>query len=105
MSNDKEANEPKIPIERVQTGFRLEKRMVKVLRATADYLDKSPGNCWRRSFCTLSMAQTRSFHRHARRYRSQTVLRHGLRRARQPSVRGKSDNGKGQANGITHNLC
>ena len=43
MGQENEGTEPKIPIERVQTGFRLEKRMVKVLRATADYLDKSPG--------------------------------------------------------------
>lgn len=32
------------PIERVQTGVRLEKRLVKVLKATAEYLDMSLGD-------------------------------------------------------------
>ena len=32
------------PIERVQTGVRLEKRLVKVLKATAEYLDISLGD-------------------------------------------------------------
>jgi hypothetical protein len=33
----------KIPIERVQTGVRLEKRMVKVLKGLAQYMDISLG--------------------------------------------------------------
>jgi len=32
------------PIERVQTGVRLERRLVKVLKATAEYLDMSLGD-------------------------------------------------------------
>ena len=32
------------PIERMQTGVRMEKRMVKVLKALAEYLDMSLGN-------------------------------------------------------------
>lgn len=34
----------KLKIERVQTGVRLEKRMVKVLKALAEYLDMSLGD-------------------------------------------------------------
>lgn len=34
----------KIPIERVQTGVRMEKRMVKVLKALAEYYDISLGD-------------------------------------------------------------
>lgn len=33
----------KIPVERVQTGVRMEKRMLKVLKAMAEYHDKSLG--------------------------------------------------------------
>jgi hypothetical protein len=32
------------PVERVQTGVRLEKRLVKVLKGTAEYLDMSLGD-------------------------------------------------------------
>ena len=32
------------PVERVQTGVRLEKRLVKVLKGTAEYLDLSLGD-------------------------------------------------------------
>jgi hypothetical protein len=35
---------PKITIERVQTGVRVEKRMLKVLKALAEYLDVSLGD-------------------------------------------------------------
>ena len=35
---------PKIRIERVQTGVRIEKRMLKVLKALAEYLDISLGD-------------------------------------------------------------
>lgn len=34
----------KIRVERVQTGVRIEKRMLKVLKALAEYLDMSLGN-------------------------------------------------------------
>jgi len=33
-----------IPIERIQTGMRIEKRMVKVLKALAEYLDMTLGD-------------------------------------------------------------
>src|SRR6266566_3500401 len=36
--------ESKISVERVQTGVRMEKRMVKVLKALAEYLDISLGD-------------------------------------------------------------
>ena len=32
------------PVERIQTGVRLEKRLVKVLKGTAEYLDMSLGD-------------------------------------------------------------
>jgi hypothetical protein len=35
---------PKITVERVQTGVRVEKRMLKVLKALAEYLDISLGD-------------------------------------------------------------
>jgi hypothetical protein len=35
---------PKIPIQRIQTGVRMEKRMVKVLKALAEYHDISLGD-------------------------------------------------------------
>ena len=35
---------PKIPIQRIQTGVRMEKRMVKVLKALAEYHDLSLGD-------------------------------------------------------------
>jgi predicted DNA-binding ribbon-helix-helix protein len=35
---------PKIKVERVQTGVRIEKRMLKVLKALAEYLDMSLGD-------------------------------------------------------------
>ena len=35
---------PKIRVERVQTGVRLEKRLLKVLKAFAEYLDLSLGD-------------------------------------------------------------
>lgn len=35
--------EPKIPVERVQTGVRMEKSMIKVLKAIAEYSDRSFG--------------------------------------------------------------
>ena len=41
MSNN--AN-PKIRVERIQTGVRIEKRMLKVLKALAEYLDLSLGD-------------------------------------------------------------
>lgn len=37
-------HEKKIKIERVQTGVRVEKRMLKVLKALAEYLDLSLGD-------------------------------------------------------------
>jgi len=33
-----------VPVERVQTGVRIEKRILKVLKATAEYLDISLGD-------------------------------------------------------------
>jgi len=38
------AEGPKITIERIQTGVRIEKRMLKVLKALAEYLDMSLGD-------------------------------------------------------------
>lgn len=37
-------NNDKIPVQRVQTGVRMEKRMVKVLKALAEYHDISLGD-------------------------------------------------------------
>jgi hypothetical protein len=42
MTNHEE--HPQIKVERVQTGVRLEKRMVKVLKALAEYFDISLGD-------------------------------------------------------------
>jgi predicted DNA-binding ribbon-helix-helix protein len=39
-----ESNTPPIDVERVQTGVRLEKRLLKVLRALADALDLTLGD-------------------------------------------------------------
>ncbi len=41
--SDSERGE-KVPVERVQVGARLEKRMVKVLKGLAEYLDMSLGD-------------------------------------------------------------
>lgn len=38
------AKETKIPIQRVQTGVRMEKRLIKVLKALSEYLDISLGD-------------------------------------------------------------
>lgn len=38
------AESPQIKVERVQTGVRLEKRMLKVLKALAEYYDMSLGD-------------------------------------------------------------
>jgi hypothetical protein len=38
------ANEPRLEIERVQTGVRIEKRILKVLKAFAEYHDMSLGD-------------------------------------------------------------
>lgn len=37
-------NNPSLTVERIQTGVRMEKRMVKVLKALAEYLDMSLGD-------------------------------------------------------------
>jgi hypothetical protein len=39
-----ETESPKIKVERVQTGVRIERRMLKVLKALAEYLDISLGD-------------------------------------------------------------
>lgn len=44
MSTDNKAGQEPIKIERVQTGVRMEKRMVKVLKAMAEYHDISLGS-------------------------------------------------------------
>jgi hypothetical protein len=47
MATKKEVETPDSPrlvVERVQTGIRLEKRMLKVLKGLAEYLDMSVGN-------------------------------------------------------------
>lgn len=41
---DQNHSNPKIRVERVQTGVRIEKRMLKVLKALAEYLDLSLGD-------------------------------------------------------------
>ncbi|MFN2153321.1 MAG: hypothetical protein ACK2T5_17090, partial [Anaerolineales bacterium] len=41
---DSQSPTEKIRIERVQTGVRIEKRMLKVLKALAEYLDMSLGD-------------------------------------------------------------
>jgi hypothetical protein len=33
-----------IPVEKIQTGLRMEKRIVKIVKALADYLDMTPGD-------------------------------------------------------------
>jgi hypothetical protein len=38
------AGQPRLRVERVQTGVRIEKRMLKVLKALAEYLDLSLGD-------------------------------------------------------------
>jgi len=48
------AAEPKHVVERVQTGVRMEKRLLKVLRAFADYRDMTWAIFWKASFCTRS---------------------------------------------------
>ncbi len=44
MSRTESAKEASIPVQRVQTGVRMEKRMIKVLKALAEYLDISLGD-------------------------------------------------------------
>jgi len=44
MTNSPSNPTPKIRVERVQTGVRIEKRMLKVLKALAEYLDISLGD-------------------------------------------------------------
>ena len=44
MMTDQHSPTPKIRVERVQTGVRVEKRMLKVLKALAEYLDLSLGD-------------------------------------------------------------
>jgi hypothetical protein len=41
---DHQKSTPKIRVERVQTGVRIEKRMLKVLKALAEYLDMTLGD-------------------------------------------------------------
>jgi transcriptional regulator of met regulon len=41
---DQQAPTPKMRVERVQTGVRIEKRMLKVLKALAEFLDISLGD-------------------------------------------------------------
>ena len=41
---DQQSATPKIRVERVQTGVRIEKRMLKVLKALAEYLDMTLGD-------------------------------------------------------------
>jgi len=43
-SNNTPAEAAKLKIERVQTGVRVEKRLLKVLKALAEYLDMSLGD-------------------------------------------------------------
>jgi hypothetical protein len=44
MTENHQPSGEKIRIERVQTGVRMEKRMLKVLKALAEYLDMSLGD-------------------------------------------------------------
>jgi len=44
MTAPKQPRAPAIVVERVQTGVRLEKRLLKVLRGLAEYLDLSLGD-------------------------------------------------------------
>ena len=44
MSEHNQSSSEKIRIERVQTGVRIEKRMLKVLKGLAEYLDLSLGD-------------------------------------------------------------
>lgn len=44
MTNTHQTSGEKIRIERVQTGVRMEKRMLKVLKALAEYLEMSLGD-------------------------------------------------------------
>ncbi len=42
--NEPSSDSPRLVVERVQTGIRIEKRMLKVLKGLAEYLDLSLGN-------------------------------------------------------------
>ena len=44
MTPPKQPRPPAIVVERVQTGVRLEKRLLKVLKGLAEYLDLSLGD-------------------------------------------------------------
>ena len=47
-----------IVVERVQTGVRMEKRLLKVLKGLAELKDLIvSATCWKESFCTLSRAR------------------------------------------------
>lgn len=41
IENGQSSDHPRIKVERVQTGIRIEKRILKVLKALAEYLDVS----------------------------------------------------------------
>ena len=44
-------------VERVQTGVRMEKRLLKVLKGLAELKDLTLGDCWRASYCMPSKAK------------------------------------------------
>jgi len=57
MPSEPQNREP-VVVERVQTGVRMEKRMLKVLKALAEQKDMTWATCWKESSCTLSKARS-----------------------------------------------
>jgi hypothetical protein len=57
VQKKKEGKKQTFLVERVQTGVRLEKRLLKVLKALAEYYDII---CWKASSCTLLTGNARS---------------------------------------------
>ncbi len=54
-------------VERVQTGMRLERNLVKVLKGLAEYLDLSLGDVWKESLSTPWTESRRSDRLHSKR--------------------------------------
>ncbi len=55
----KEQTEHLIVVERVQTGVRMEKRLLKVLKGLAELKDMTWATCWKASCCMPSRARPR----------------------------------------------
>jgi hypothetical protein len=61
---------PPIVVERVQTGVRMEKRLLKVLKGLAELKDLTLGDCWKESSCMPSRARPLFLPRPSRRLKS-----------------------------------